>query len=97
MAPGRADLRGRPHGIPERRRPGGEGHTGRERNFPTDSRQEASEGVSVTHPGVVEDFREAQRIHQEVSGSRDQNGPALEKVRQAIQKYRSVYERLTRE
>jgi type II secretory pathway pseudopilin PulG len=68
-----------------------------ERNFPTDSRQEASEGVGVTHPGVVEDFREAQRIHQEVSGSRDQNGPALEKVRQAIQKYRSVYERLTRE
>jgi cytoskeletal protein RodZ len=68
-----------------------------ERNFPTDSRQEASEGVGVTHPGVVEDFREAQRIHQEVSSSRDQNGPDLEKVRQAIQKYRSVYERLTRE
>jgi hypothetical protein len=42
-----------------------------ERNFPRDSRQEASEGVGLTHPGVVEDFRETQRIHQEVFGSRE--------------------------
>jgi FtsZ-interacting cell division protein ZipA len=64
-----------------------------ERNFPTDSRQEASKGIGVMHPGVVEDFREAQRIYQEAT--RSQGEADLEKMRQAIQKYRSVYERLT--
>jgi hypothetical protein len=63
-----------------------------ERNFPTDSRREASEGVGVMHPGVVEDFREAQQIHQD--GVRSQGEADLEKMRQAIQKYRSVYERV---
>jgi len=66
-----------------------------ERNFPTDSRREASEGVGVMHPGVVEDFREAQRVHRDAVGS--QSGGDLDEMRQAIQKYRSVYERLTRE
>jgi len=65
-----------------------------ERNFPTDSRQEASEGVGVVYSGVVEDFREAQRIHQETTGS-EGSGADLEDMRQAIQKYRSVYQRLT--
>ncbi len=63
-----------------------------ERNFPTDSRQEASEGVGVMHPGVVEDFREAQRVHRDATGA--QGGADLEEMRRAIQKYRSVYERL---
>lgn len=67
-----------------------------ERNFPVDSRQEASKGVGVMHPGVVEDFREAQRIHQESGGSREE-GASLEKMRQAIRKYRAVYERLKKE
>ncbi len=62
-------------------------------NFPTDSRQEASEGVGAMHPRVVEDFREAQRIHQSATGS--QGGADLEEMRLAIQRYRSVYERLT--
>ena len=63
-----------------------------ERNFPTHTRQEASEGLGVMHPGVVKDFREAQRVHQDAI---DSEGEAdLEKMRQAIQKYRSVYERL---
>jgi type II secretory pathway pseudopilin PulG len=66
-----------------------------ERNFPTSSRREASEGVGVMHPGVVEDFREAQRIHRDAVGA--QSGGDLDEMRQAIQKYRSVYERLTRE
>jgi hypothetical protein len=66
-----------------------------ERNFPTDSRREASEGVGVMHPGVVEDFREAQRVHRDAVGA--QSGGDLDEMRQAIQKYRSVYERLTRE
>ena len=66
-----------------------------ERNFPTDSRREASEGVGVMHPGVVEDFREAQRVHRDAVGSQSRGD--LDEMRQAIQKYRSVYERLTRE
>ena len=40
-----------------------------ERNFPTDSLREASEGVGVMHPGVVEDFREAQRVHRDAVGA----------------------------
>src|SRR5215212_7048399 len=64
-----------------------------ERNFPTDSRQEASEGIGVMHPGVVEDFREAQRTYRGATGS--EGGADLEEMRLAIQKYRSVYERLT--
>ncbi len=67
-----------------------------ERNFPMDSRREASESVGVMHPGVVEDFREAQRTHQESAGSREE-GASLEKMRQAIRKYRAVYGRLKKE
>lgn len=59
-----------------------------ERNFPTESREDASEGIGVMYPGVVEDFREAQRIYAEADQS------DLEEMRRAIQKYRSVYERL---
>ena len=66
-----------------------------ERNFPTDTRQEASEGLGVMHPGVVEDFREAQRTYQDAAGT--EGGGDLEKMRQAIQKYRSVYERVREE
>lgn len=64
-----------------------------ERNFPTISRQEASKGLGVMYPGIVEDFREAQQIYQDAT--RSQSGADLEKMRRAIQKYRSVYERLT--
>ena len=64
-----------------------------ERNFPTGSRQEASKGVGVMHPGVGEEFREAQRTYRDATGS--EGGADLEGMRRAIQKYRSVYERLT--
>ena len=63
-----------------------------ERNFPTDSRGEAAKGVGVMHPDVVEDFREAQSIRADAIDPRE--GGDSEKMRQAIQKYRSVYERL---
>lgn len=83
-----------------------------ERNFPTDSRDEAARGVGVMHSDVVEDYREAQRTHQaatrEAESSHDdrereedrdrergEGGADSERMRQAIQKYRSVYERLT--
>jgi FtsZ-interacting cell division protein ZipA len=64
-----------------------------ERNFPTDSRQEASRGVGVMHPQVVEDFREAQRVHRDATDAEGETD--LEEMRRAIQMYRSVYERLT--
>lgn len=67
----------------------------RERNFPTESRDEASRGLGVAHPGVVEDFREAQRVRGETMSSEGETD--LEGMRRAIQKYRSVYERLMRE
>lgn len=67
-----------------------------ERNFPTESREEASKGLGVMHSDVVEDFREAQRVHQDAVGSSN-GGEDLEKMREAIQEYRSVYERLTAE
>ena len=65
-----------------------------ERNFPVSSRQEAKEGVGVMYPRLIEDFREAQKIHQE-STSPEGSGADLEQMRRAIQKYRSVYDRLT--
>jgi FtsZ-interacting cell division protein ZipA len=64
-----------------------------ERNFPMDTQQEVSKGIGVIYPEVVEDFREAQRTHQDAIDP--QRGMDLEKMRQAIQKYRSVYQRLT--
>lgn len=75
-----------------------------ERNFPTDSREEASKSLGVMHSDLVEDFREAQGVHQEAVGSSQRDdaaahtgGEELEKMRQAIQGYRSVYQRLTAE
>lgn len=68
-----------------------------ERNFPTESRQEAAEAVGVTHSEVVEDFRDAQRIHGDITRSGEQGrteDESMEEMRRAIQKYRSVYERL---
>jgi predicted Holliday junction resolvase-like endonuclease len=53
-----------------------------ERNFPTDSRQEASEGVGVMYPGVAEEFREAQRTHRDATGSEGEAD--LEGMRRAI-------------
>lgn len=61
-----------------------------ERNYPVDSRREARKGLGVMHPRIVEDYLEAQRIHQESSGSSEQPA-SLEKMRQAIRKYRAVY------
>jgi hypothetical protein len=66
----------------------------KERNFPSESRDEASRDVGVTHPGIVEEFRQARRVHEKATGRGD-GETDLEHMRRAIQKYRSVYERLT--
>ena len=68
-----------------------------ERNFPTESRQDAAEAVGVVHSKVVEDFRDAQRIHAEATRYAEQErteDKSMDEMRRAIQKYRSVYERL---
>ncbi len=68
-----------------------------ERNFPTESPQKATEAVGVMHSIVVEDFRDAQRIHTETARLGEEESledQSMEKMRQGIQKYRSVYERL---
>ncbi len=62
-----------------------------ERNFSAGSREDATREVGVLHSEVVDDYGEAQRTHQEAGGADS------EKLRRAIQKYRSVYERLTKE
>lgn len=70
----------------------------KERNFPADSREEENRNVGVTYPGIVEDFREARRVHEEATGRGGGDSDResdLEHMRQAIQKYRSVYERLS--
>ena len=68
-----------------------------ERNFPTESRQKTAEAVGVIHSKVVEDFRDAQRIHADTAhlgGEGSIEDESVEEMRRGIQKYRSVYERL---
>lgn len=82
----------------------------RERNFPAGSRQEATREVGVMHSDVADEFREAQRVHREATGGSEGEGEQAtdgsggeghgtdsEKMRQALQKYRDVYERLIKD
>jgi hypothetical protein len=77
-----------------------------ERNFVAESAQgeeETERGLAVMHPGVADDYREARRIRASVvaksargpdesSEGADEGG--TEDLRQAIRKYRAVYELL---
>lgn len=80
-----------------------------ERNFISDASQsdeETERGLAVMHPEVADDYREARRIRADVvvratRGSRGSGGgdegsseETTEELRQAIRKYRAVYERL---
>ena len=55
------------------------------------------------HPEVADDYREARRIRADVvarsagSTEEDSDGESTEELRQAIRKYRAVYQRLVRE
>ncbi len=78
-----------------------------ERNFVSDASQsdaETERGLAVMHPDVADDYREARRIRADVvarsSRSSDEESgggtseETTEELRQAIRKYRAVYERL---
>jgi FtsZ-interacting cell division protein ZipA len=74
-----------------------------ERNFVSDAGQsdeETDQSLAVMHPDIADDYREARRIRAEVvarSAGGAEEGPeeeSTEELRQAIRKYRAVYEKL---
>jgi type II secretory pathway pseudopilin PulG len=77
-----------------------------ERNFVSDAGQsdeETEQGLAAMHPDIADDYREARRIRAEVvarsagRAEEDSNEESTEDLRQAIRKYRAVYQRLVRE
>ena len=77
-----------------------------ERNFVSDAGQsdeETERGLAAMHPEVADDYREARRIRADVvarsagRAEEDTDEESTEGLRQAIRKYRAVYERLMRE
>jgi FtsZ-interacting cell division protein ZipA len=77
-----------------------------ERNFVSDAGQsdeETERGLAAMHPEVADDYREARRIRADVvarsagRAEEDSDGESTEELRQAIRKYRAVYQRLVRE
>jgi coenzyme F420-reducing hydrogenase beta subunit len=61
-----------------------------ERGYPTDSRDERMELLSVDHADVIDNYRSASDIE-----SRSQSGGATtEDLRQAMQHYRTLFDRL---
>jgi hypothetical protein len=76
-----------------------------ERNFVSDAGQsdEGTErGLAAMHPEVAGDYREAWRIRADVVArsagrAEDSNEESTEELRQAIRKYRAVYQRLVQE
>ena len=74
-----------------------------ERRFVTDSSQsdeETEKNLAVLHPDVADDYREARRMRADVvarsggSSGGDVGEQSTEDLRQAIQRYRAVYDRL---
>jgi hypothetical protein len=77
-----------------------------ERNFvadPAQSDEETERELAVMHPDVADDYREARRIRADVvagavrSSGEGASDETTEDLRQAIRKYRAVYERLMRD
>jgi hypothetical protein len=77
-----------------------------ERNFASDAGQsdeETERGLAAMHPEVADDYREARRIRADVvarsagRAEEDSNEESTEELRQAIRKYRAVYQRLVQE
>ncbi len=77
-----------------------------ERNFVSETSQsdeETERGLAAMHPDVADDYREARRIRADVvaRASRGSDGGSSEEstedLRQAIRRYRAVYQRLVQE
>jgi hypothetical protein len=76
-----------------------------ERRFVFDvgqSDEETEQSLAVMYPEVADDYREARRIRAEVVGrsagsAEAESEESTEELRQAIRKYRAVYERLVQE
>lgn len=76
-----------------------------ERNFVSDPAQsdaETERSLAVMHPDVADDYREARRIRADVVAGtgrfseESSEEETTEELRQAIRKYRAVYQRLVR-
>ncbi|MDP8948947.1 MAG: hypothetical protein M3N00_01710 [Actinomycetota bacterium] len=76
-----------------------------ERNFvsdPAQSEEETERSLAIMHPDVADDYREARRNRADVvarAGGASEGGPeaeTTEEMRQAIRRYRAVYQRLMR-
>jgi FtsZ-interacting cell division protein ZipA len=76
-----------------------------ERNFvsdPSQSDEETERSLAVMHPDVADDYREARRIRADVVAgvgrfSEGNSGEeTTEELRQAIRRYRAVYQRIAR-
>ena len=76
-----------------------------ERNFvsaSTQSKAETERSLAVMHPDVADDYREARRIRADVVAGvgrfseRGSSEETTEELRQAIRKYRAVYQRIAR-
>jgi FtsZ-interacting cell division protein ZipA len=74
-----------------------------ERNFvsdPSQSDAETERSLAVMHPDVADDYREARRIRADVVAGRTSEGGSeeetTEELRQAIRRYRVVYQRIAR-
>jgi FtsZ-interacting cell division protein ZipA len=71
-----------------------------ERNFVADPAQEDREteqGLTAMYPEVADDYREARRLRARVVGGSADGGDSneeTEEMRQALRRYRTVYERL---
>ena len=77
-----------------------------ERNFVSDvgqSDEETEQSLAAMHPEIADDYREARRIRADVvarsagRAEEDSNEEFTEELRQAVRKYRAVYERLVRD
>jgi FtsZ-interacting cell division protein ZipA len=77
-----------------------------ERNFVSEvgqSEEETEQGLAAMHPDIADDYREARRIRADVvarsagRAQEDSDEESTEELRQAIGKYRAVYERLVRD
>ncbi|HEY8677320.1 MAG TPA: hypothetical protein VIN39_01645 [Candidatus Dormibacteraeota bacterium] len=62
----------------------------RDRGYPTENFEQRSSDVSVDHPGVVEDYRAAQKV----SMANRENRASTEDLRMAMKHYRSLFDDL---